>query len=59
MRVDVNCDVGEGAPHDEALIELATSVNVACGLHAGDPATMRRTVALARARGVAIGAHPG
>ena len=59
MRIDVNCDIGEGAPHDNALIELATSVNVACGWHAGDPVTMRRTVAQAHARGVAIGAHPG
>jgi UPF0271 protein len=40
-------------------MELATSVNVACGFHAGDPATMRRTVSLARARDLAIGAHPG
>ena len=59
MRVDVNCDVGEGAPYDAALIELATSVNIACGAHAGDPATMRRTITHANARGVAIGAHPG
>jgi UPF0271 protein len=59
VRVDLNCDVGEGAPDDAALIAIATSVNVACGMHAGDPATMRRTVALAAPRGVAIGAHPG
>jgi UPF0271 protein len=59
MRVDLNCDVGEGAPDDAALIAIATSVNVACGMHAGDPVTMRRTVALAAPRGVAIGAHPG
>src|SRR5262245_16736559 len=59
MRVDLNCDVGEGAPDDVALIHIATSMNVACGLHAGDPATMRRTVALAVARGAAVGAHPG
>jgi UPF0271 protein len=51
--------VGEGAPDDAALIQIATSVNVACGGHAGDPATMRRTVALAVARGAAVGAHPG
>jgi len=59
MRVDLNCDVGEGAPNDAALIELCTSVNVACGAHAGDPGTMRRTVALASARGLSVGAHPG
>jgi UPF0271 protein len=59
MRVDLNCDLGEGAPHDEALMALATSANVACGVHAGDQATMGRTIALAAARGLAIGAHPG
>jgi UPF0271 protein len=59
VRVDLNCDVGEGAPDDAALIALVTSVNVACGGHAGDAETMGRTVALAAARGAAIGAHPG
>lgn len=44
---------------DSALIPLVTSVNIACGFHAGDPATMERTMALAVAAGVAIGAHPG
>jgi UPF0271 protein len=63
-RIDLNADVGEslgpwamGA--DEALVPLVTSVNVACGFHAGDPLTIRRTVALALAAGVAVGAHPG
>jgi UPF0271 protein len=63
-RIDLNADVGEsfgpwpmGA--DDALIPLVTSINVACGAHAGDPATILRTVALASAQGVAIGAHPG
>ena len=57
-RVDLNCDAGEG--HDDAaLLDVATTVNVACGMHAGDPLTMARTVRLARDRGVAIGAHPG
>jgi len=41
------------------MIELATSVNVACGFHAGDADIMRKTVELAKARGVSIGAHPG
>jgi UPF0271 protein len=59
VRVDLNCDVGEGAPDDAALMDLCTSVNVACGGHAGDAATMARTVALAHARGLAVGAHPG
>jgi 5-oxoprolinase (ATP-hydrolysing) subunit A len=57
--VDLNADVGEGAGEDAALIPLITSVNVACGGHAGDPDTMRATVALAVRHGVAIGAHPG
>ena len=64
MRIDLNSDVGEsfgswslGA--DEELIPLVTSVNIACGAHAGDPVVMRRTVELAAATGAAIGAHPG
>ena len=59
MRIDLNCDLGEGAGHDAELMPLITSVNIACGAHAGDAATMRATVALAQKHGVAIGAHPG
>lgn len=59
IRVDLNCDLGEGMPNDDELATYATSVSVACGLHAGDPATMRRTVAAALAAGAAVGAHPG
>lgn len=62
--VDLNCDTGEsfgawtlGA--DAELLSEVTSANIACGYHAGDPATMRRTIDLALARGVALGAHPG
>jgi UPF0271 protein len=44
---------------DEALLAVVSSANVACGFHAGDPSQMRRTVALARNRGVSVGAHPG
>lgn len=58
-HVDLNCDLGEGAGHDAALMPLITSANIACGAHAGDEATMRATVALARLHGVGIGAHPG
>ena len=57
--MDINCDLGEGAGHDAALMPLITSANIACGAHAGDLATMRETVALAQRHGVAIGAHPG
>lgn len=58
-RIDLNCDLGEGAGHDAELMPLITSANIACGAHAGDGATMRATVALAQQHGVAIGAHPG
>ena len=64
MRVDLNADLGEGfgpwqMGDDYALLDIVTTANVACGYHAGDPAIMRHTVAEARSRGVAVGAHPG
>jgi len=58
-HIDLNCDLGEGAGHDAALMPLITSANIACGAHAGDAATMRAIVVLAQQHGVAIGAHPG
>ena len=58
MRIDLNCDLGEGAGSDARIMPLVTSVNVACGFHAGGPEAMRRTVRLARKHGVAVGAHP-
>lgn len=63
-RIDLNCDMGEsfGAwkmGNDEAVLDHVTSANIACGYHAGDPRTMRRTVQMALARKVAVGAHPG
>jgi UPF0271 protein len=62
--VDLNCDCGEGfGPYsmgdDAAMLDIVTSASVACGFHAGDPEIMAATFAAARARGVAIGAHPG
>jgi 5-oxoprolinase (ATP-hydrolysing) subunit A len=64
VKIDLNCDMGEsfgpwtmGA--DEQVMPHITSANIACGAHAGDPSVMRRTVRLARAAGVAVGAHPG
>lgn len=57
--IDLSSDVGEGSGADGLLIPLLTSVNIACGAHAGDVETMRATVAQALACGVAIGAHPG
>lgn len=63
-RIDFNCDMGEsfGAYRlglDSEIIRCVTSVNIACGFHAGDPSWMRATVQLAEAHGVGIGAHPG
>lgn len=57
--IDLNCDLGEGTGHDEALMPLITSANIACGAHAGDTSVMRATVRLALRHGVAVGAHPG
>jgi 5-oxoprolinase (ATP-hydrolysing) subunit A len=61
MKIDLNCDMGEleDAAHEAALMAFVTSANIACGAHAGDLATMERTVRLALERGVRIGAHPG
>ena len=56
--MDLNADVGEGLD-DAALMPYLTSANVACGVHAGGPAVMDATVALALAQGVRVGAHPG
>ena len=64
MQILYNCDMGEGygawtMGADEALMPLIDQANIACGLHAGDPDTMSRTIALAAKHKVAIGAHPG
>jgi len=59
MEVDLNCDLGEGCPHDAELMPLITSANIACGFHAGDPATVHTTLILAARYGVQVGAHPG
>jgi len=64
MRIDINSDVGEsfGAytiGRDAALMRSITSANVAAGFHAGDPSVLRETIRLAKAHGVAVGAHPG
>jgi UPF0271 protein len=58
-HVDLNCDLGEGAGQDPLLMPLISSANIACGGHAGDEATMRETVRLAKMAWVAVGAHPG
>ncbi len=61
-NIDLNADLGEGFGQwrmgdDAAMLDLVTSANVACGFHAGDPDIMAKTFALARDKGVAIGAH--
>jgi 5-oxoprolinase (ATP-hydrolysing) subunit A len=64
MNIDLNADAGESfgpwmLGNDTALFDQISTVNVACGFHAGDPLTMRRTLELARDKGVQVGAHPG
>jgi UPF0271 protein len=64
VAVDLNCDLGEGFGRydlgvDAEMMKWITSANVACGLHAGDPQVMARTVALIKDNDVALGAHPG
>jgi 5-oxoprolinase (ATP-hydrolysing) subunit A len=64
MKVDLNCDMGEGfgpwpMGDDAAMLDIVTSASIACGFHAGDPSIMFRTAQRAREKGVAVGAHPG
>jgi 5-oxoprolinase (ATP-hydrolysing) subunit A len=64
MKVDLNCDMGEGfgpwpMGDDDAMLGIVSSANIACGFHAGDPSIMFRTAEMAKRKGVAIGAHPG
>ena len=58
MFPDLNCDMGEGLENDEAIMPYISSVNIACGFHAGSGDTIRRTMDLAVRHGVKIGAHP-
>jgi UPF0271 protein len=57
--IDINCDLGEGFPHDAELMSFISSANIACGYHAGDDDTIKRTIDLCLIEEVAIGAHPG
>ena len=64
VAIDINSDLGEGygayrVTEDEALLDVVSSANIACGLHAGDPEIMAHTFRVAKAKGVAVGAHPG
>ncbi|CAB3737424.1 5-oxoprolinase subunit PxpA [Paraburkholderia rhynchosiae] len=63
-QIDLNSDLGEGfgvykLGDDEAMLDIVSSANIACGFHAGDPDVMHKTVVAAMKRGVDIGAHPG
>ena len=63
-RIDLNCDIGEGfgvyrMADDDAMLDLVSSVNVACGFHAGDADIMASLVTKTLKRGIALGAHPG
>lgn len=59
MTIDLNCDLGEGMSNDAAIMPYISSANIACGYHAGDDATIRKTIELCLQHNVAIGAHPG
>ncbi|WP_311407401.1 LamB/YcsF family protein [Liquorilactobacillus uvarum] len=64
LKIDLNSDLGESFGHyslgnDSEIINLVTSVNIACGFHAGDPDVMAQTVRKAESAGIGIGAHPG
>ncbi len=58
MRIDINCDMGEGIGNENLLMPFISSANIACGFHAGDEEEMQRVVALCLQQEVAIGAHP-
>ncbi|MGD6849953.1 LamB/YcsF family protein [Rossellomorea aquimaris] len=64
MKIDLNCDLGESfgtytIGQDEEMMKYVSSVNVACGFHAGDPLVMKQTVTNALSHNLKIGAHPG
>ena len=62
--IDLNCDLGEGfgsysMGDDETMLDIVSSVNVACGFHAGDPDIMAERAAQTLQKGIVLGAHPG
>lgn len=59
LTIDINCDLGEGFPNDTLLMPFISSANIACGFHAGDTDTIKRTIENCIKNKVAIGAHPG
>lgn len=58
-KINLNCDLGEGAKYDELIIPTINSANIACGFHAGDSDMMMKTIDICKKNGVGIGAHPG
>jgi UPF0271 protein len=58
MTIDLNCDMGEGIGNEAAIMPFISSVNIACGYHAGDETIMKQTIQLALQYNVCIGAHP-
>ena len=63
MEININCDLGEtskfcSTENDPLLLGIVNSANVACGYHAGDESTMKKTVEISKKNGVSIGAHP-
>ena len=58
MKVDLNSDLGEGASHDDEILSLVSSANIACGFHAGNPVSIFNSIRAANEKGVAVGAHP-
>src|SRR5258705_1450775 len=61
LRIDLNADLGESedTKGDEALLEVVSSISLACGVHAGSARTIGRLSSIAQERGVGVGAHPG
>jgi 5-oxoprolinase (ATP-hydrolysing) subunit A len=63
MQININCDLGEKskfctAENDTELLKIINTANIACGYHAGDEQTMRKTIQVAKKNGVSVGAHP-
>jgi len=59
MTIDLNCDMGEGMPNDADIMPYISSANIACGYHAGNENTIRKTIELCKQYNVAVGVHPG
>lgn len=59
LQIDLNCDMGEGMDNEAAIMPFISSANIACGFHAGNEYTIKKTIEIALEHGVAIGAHPG